>query len=147
MKRLGIDLGARRIGVAVHSEEGVPARPLETLVLSEPTQAVNAVVAVALREAAEEVVVGLPLNMDGSEGVRAQATRGFARNMASSVKLPVVFWDERLSTAAVTRTLIEADASRKRRGEVVDKVAAAYILQGALDRMKRIVPPPPPEPL
>ena len=76
--------------------------------------------------------------MDGSEGPRAQATRAFARNLAAFTDLPIVFWDERLSTAAVTRTLIEADASRKRRGEVVDKMAAAYILQGALDRLARL---------
>jgi putative Holliday junction resolvase len=76
--------------------------------------------------------------MDGSEGPRAQATRAFARNLAGKTDLPIVLWDERLSTAAVTRTLIEADASRKRRGEVVDKMAAAYILQGALDRLARL---------
>jgi putative Holliday junction resolvase len=83
-------------------------------------------------------VLGLPINMDGSEGPRAQATRAFARNLGSVTDLPIAFWDERLSTAAVTRTLIDADASRKRRGEVVDKVAAAYILQGALDRLGRL---------
>jgi putative Holliday junction resolvase len=83
-------------------------------------------------------VLGLPVNMDGSEGPRAQATRGFARNIERELGLPILFWDERLSTAAVTRTLIEADASRKRRGEVVDKMAAAYILQGVLDRMARV---------
>jgi putative Holliday junction resolvase len=84
------------------------------------------------------LVLGLPINMDGSEGPRAQATRAFARNLSGKVEVPIVFWDERLSTAAVTRTLIEADASRKRRGEVVDKMAAAYILQGALDRLARL---------
>ena len=84
------------------------------------------------------LVLGLPLNMDGSEGRRAQATRAFARNIADKVDVPIVLWDERLSTAAVTRTLIEADASRKRRREVVDKMAAAYILQGALDRLAQI---------
>jgi putative Holliday junction resolvase len=76
--------------------------------------------------------------MDGSEGPRAQATRAFARNLTALTDLPILFWDERLSTAAVTRTLIEADASRKRRGEVVDKMAAAYILQGLLDRLARM---------
>ena len=83
------------------------------------------------------IVLGLPLNMDGSEGPRVQATRAFARNLGKLTALPILFWDERLSTAAVTRTLIDADTSRKRRGEVVDKMAAAYILQGALDRMAR----------
>jgi putative Holliday junction resolvase len=84
------------------------------------------------------LVLGLPVNMDGSEGPRAQATRAFARNLAPRIDVPIVLWDERLSTAAVTRTLLEADASRKRRGEVVDKMAAAYILQGALDRLTRL---------
>jgi putative Holliday junction resolvase len=84
------------------------------------------------------LVLGLPVNMDGSEGPRAQATRAFARNLAPRIDVPIVLWDERLSTAAVTRTLLEADASRKRRDEVVDKMAAAYILQGALDRLARL---------
>ena len=83
------------------------------------------------------VVIGLPLNLDGSEGPRAQSTRAFARNFAAGIAVPILFWDERLSTAAVERHLIEADASRKRRAEVTDRMAAAYILQGALDRLKR----------
>ena len=84
------------------------------------------------------VVIGLPLNLDGSEGPRAQSTRAFARNLAARIAVPILFWDERLSTAAVERHLIEADASRKRRAEVIDRMAAAYILQGALDRLKRL---------
>ena len=84
------------------------------------------------------LVLGLPVNMDGSEGPRVQATRAFTRNLLPKIDVPVVYWDERLSTAAVTRTLLEADASRKRRAEVVDKMAAAYILQGALDRLARL---------
>ena len=83
------------------------------------------------------LVVGLPLNMDGSEGPSAQSARAFVRNFGARSNVPIVFWDERLSTAAVTRTLIDADASRKRRKDVVDKMAAAYILQGALDALKR----------
>jgi putative Holliday junction resolvase len=82
------------------------------------------------------LVIGLPLNMDGTDGPSAQSARAFARNFANRSPLPIVFWDERLSTAAVTRTLLDADASRKRRSEVVDKMAAAYILQGALDRLR-----------
>jgi putative Holliday junction resolvase len=82
-------------------------------------------------------VIGLPLNMDGSEGPRAQATRAFARNLGARMPLPLAFWDERLSTAAVERMLIDADRSRARRAELIDKMAAAYILQGALDRMRR----------
>jgi putative Holliday junction resolvase len=84
------------------------------------------------------LVVGLPLNMDGTDGPSAQSARAFARNFAGRSPLPIAMWDERLSTAAVTRTLLDADASRKRRGEVVDKMAAAYILQGALDRLRRL---------
>ena len=84
------------------------------------------------------LVIGLPLNMDGSEGPRAQATRAFIRNMAPLDARPFIFWDERLSTAAVTRSLIEQDASRAKRAEVVDRMAAAYILQGALDRLQAI---------
>ena len=84
------------------------------------------------------LVIGLPLNLDGSEGPRSQATRGFARNLSGKTDLPMVFWDERLSTVAVERTLLEADASRKRRAEVIDKMAAGFILQGALDRLSNI---------
>jgi len=83
-------------------------------------------------------VIGLPINLDGSEGPRAQSTRAFARNLASCIKVPIVLWDERFSTAAVERHLIEAGASRKRRAEVIDRMAAAYILQGALDRLNRL---------
>jgi putative Holliday junction resolvase len=85
--------------------------------------------------------MGLPLNLDGSEGPRAQSTRAFARNLSAHVAVPIAFWDERLSTAAVERHLIEADASRKRRAQVIDRMAAAYILQGALDRLKRLAEP------
>lgn len=84
------------------------------------------------------VVIGLPINLNGSEGPRAQSTRAFARNLGARIAVPMVFWDERLSTAAVERHLIEADASRKRRAQVIDRMAAAYILQGALDRLKRL---------
>jgi putative holliday junction resolvase len=97
----------------------------------------------AIREAIEKngvgaLVIGLPFNLDGSEGPRAQSTRAFARNLAAHVAVPMTFWDERLSTAAVERHLIEADVSRKRRAEVIDRMAAAYILQGALDRLKHL---------
>jgi putative Holliday junction resolvase len=135
---LGLDLGTKTIGLALSDIGRSIASPLDTIRrtrfqadLTELRRHIDAHKPVAL-------VLGLPVNMDGSEGPRAQATRAFARNMAKAVDLPIVFWDERLSTAAVTRTLIEADASRKRRGEVVDKMAAAYILQGVLDRMARM---------
>ncbi len=98
--------------------------------------------AIAAEQGAGGLVVGLPLNMDGTEGPSAQSARAFARNFAGRSPLPVLLWDERLSTAAVTRTLIDADASRRRRGEVVDKMAAAYILQGALERLRRLSPSP-----
>src|SRR5215467_14311308 len=84
------------------------------------------------------IVIGLPLNMDGSDGPSSQSARAFARNLAACTDLPIILWDERLSTVAVTRTLLDADASRRRRAEVVDKMAAAYILQGALDRIRQM---------
>jgi putative Holliday junction resolvase len=135
---LGLDLGTKTIGLALSDLRRAIASPLAVIRrtkfqadLLELRQYIEKHRPVAL-------VLGLPVNMDGTEGTRAQATRGFARNIERQLGLPIFFWDERLSTAAVTRTLIEADASRKRRGEVVDKMAAAYILQGVLDRMARV---------
>lgn len=135
---LGLDLGTKTIGLALSDLRRAIASPLAVIHrtkfqadLQELRRFIEAHHPVAL-------VLGLPVNMDGTEGTRAQATRGFARNIERELGLPIFFWDERLSTAAVTRTLIEADASRKRRGEVVDKMAAAYILQGVLDRMARV---------
>ncbi|MGE0612596.1 MAG: Holliday junction resolvase RuvX, partial [Hyphomicrobiales bacterium] len=90
------------------------------------------------RESVAGLIMGLPLNMDGSEGPRVQSTRAFVRNLATLTDVPIVLWDERLSTAAAERTLLEADTSRKRRSEVIDKMAAAFILQGALDRLARL---------
>lgn len=130
MKRLGIDLGARRVGVAVHSEEGVPARPMETVVLSEPSQAVRAVSAVALREAAEELIVGLPLNMDGTEGMKARAARTFAALLGRKTKLPVILWDERLTTVQAQRA---RTASGRKGREGIDAEVAAILLQAYLD--------------
>ena len=130
MKRLGIDLGARRIGVAVHSEEGVPARPLETVELTDATQAVNAVSAVVRRELAEEIVVGLPLNMDGSEGMKARAARTFAALLGRKTKLPVILWDERLTTVQAQRA---RTASGRKGREGIDAEVAAILLQAYLD--------------
>lgn len=130
MKRLGIDLGARRVGVAVHAEEGVPARPLETLELPEANQAVNAVTAVVKREAADEVVVGLPLNMDGSEGMKARAARTFAALLGRKTKVPVILWDERLSTVQAQRA---RTASGRKGREGIDAEVAAILLQAYLD--------------
>ncbi len=116
------------------------ATPLETIKRVKFTPDVGRMKDIAERFAVGGFVVGLPLNMDGTEGPRSQATRAFVRNMKPLLPLPVLFWDERLSTSVVTRALIEADASRAKRGEVVDRLAAAYILQGALDRYRRLKP-------
>jgi putative Holliday junction resolvase len=131
---LGVDLGTKTIGLALSDVERRIATPLETLKRTKFTPDAAAIARVVERFGVGGLVVGLPLNMDGTEGPRSQATRAFVRNLKPLIKIPVAFWDERLSTLAVTRTLIEADASRARRGAVVDKMAAAYILQGALDR-------------
>jgi putative Holliday junction resolvase len=133
---LGVDLGEKTIGLALSDVGRSIATPLETIRRSKFTPDAEHIRALAARFEVGAIVVGLPLNMDGSEGPRAQATRAFVRNLTRLLGLPIVFWDERLSTAAVTRTLLDADASRARRGEVVDKMAAAYILQGALDRLR-----------
>jgi putative Holliday junction resolvase len=136
-KLLGLDLGTRTIGVAVSDALRYSATPLETIARTKFTADAARVIELIADNSAVGIVLGLPLNMDGSEGPRAQSTRAFARNLAQRVDVPVVFWDERLSTSAVTRTLIEADVRRDRRAEVVDKLAASYILQGALDRLRR----------
>ncbi len=130
MKRLGIDLGDRRVGVALHEEDGVPTRPLETVVLTEPTQAVNAVAVVVKREAAEELVIGLPLNMDGSEGMKARAARRFGELLGRKTKVPVIMWDERLTTVQAQRARIAL--GRKGR-DGIDAEAAAILLQAYVD--------------
>jgi putative Holliday junction resolvase len=130
---LGIDLGTKTIGLALSDVERQIATPLETIRRVKFTQDAEKLKAVVARFQVGGIVMGLPLNMDGSEGPRAQATRAFARNLAPIVPCAIAFWDERLSTLAVTRTLLAADASRKRRAELVDKMAAAYLLQGFLD--------------
>lgn len=135
---IGLDLGTKTIGIATSDPGRRIATPLAVIRRTKFKADVDALLRHAAPYAPAAVVLGLPLNMDGSEGPRAQATRAFARNLIGITKLPLVFWDERLSTVAVTRTLLAADASRKRRGEVVDKMAAAYILQGVLDRLARI---------
>jgi putative holliday junction resolvase len=132
---IGLDLGTKTIGLALSDPGRRIATPLFTIARTKFTADAEQLRKTAEKHAAAGLVLGLPLNMDGSEGPRVQATRAFARNLMKLTALPILFWDERLSTAAVTRTLIDADTSRKRRGEVVDKMAAAYILQGALDRM------------
>lgn len=131
---LGLDLGTKTIGMALSDVERRIASPLQTIARAKFTADARTIRGVAERYGVGAVVIGMPLNMDGSEGPRAQATRAFARNLGPILQRPIVFWDERLSTLAVTRTLLEADASRARRRELVDKLAAAYILQGLLDR-------------
>lgn len=136
-KLLGLDLGTKTIGVAVSDAMRYSATPLETIRRQKFTQDAERLLQLIAENGAVGVILGLPLNMDGSEGPRAQSTRAFARNLAQKTEVPIAFWDERLSTSAVTRTLIEADMRRDRRAEVVDKLAASYILQGALERLRR----------
>lgn len=136
---VGLDLGTKTIGVAVSDVERRFASPVMTIRRTRFTQDAAALLVEAARiGGVAGFVTGLPLNMDGTEGPRVQATRAFIRNMAPLTALPFVLWDERLSTAAVTRSLIEQDVSRAKRDRVVDRMAAAYILQGALDRLARM---------
>jgi putative Holliday junction resolvase len=134
---LGLDVGTKTIGLALSDVTRSIATPYATIRRTKFTSDAKALAEIADKMEVGALIVGLPLNLDGSEGPRAQSTRAFARNLAKHIPLPMALWDERLSTAAVERHLIEADASRKRRAEVVDRMAAAYILQGALDRLKR----------
>lgn len=131
----GVDLGEKTIGLALSDARRTIATPFETLRRTKFRADAEKLLALAKQHDVGGFVIGLPRNMDGSEGPRAQSTRAFVRNLGPLTELPVCFWDERLSTAAVTRTLLEANASRARRAELVDKMAAAYILQGALDCM------------
>ncbi|MGH6908287.1 MAG: Holliday junction resolvase RuvX [Aestuariivirga sp.] len=133
---MGLDLGTKTIGVATSDLTRQIATPIETITRTKFTVDAEKLLAIAARENIGLIVLGLPVNMDGSEGPRAQSTRAFARNLARLTSIPIVYWDERLSTAAVERMLIEADASRSRRDEVVDKLAAAWILQAALDSLR-----------
>jgi len=133
----GLDLGEKTIGVALSDVMRTVATPLETIAKRKFATDAEALIALIKKHAVGGLVIGLPLNMNGTEGPSAQSARAFARNFEAKHPMPMLFWDERLSTAAVTRTLIEADVSRAKRKEVVDKMAAAYILQGALDAMNR----------
>lgn len=131
----GLDLGTKTIGVAVSDGLRSVSTPLETVKRRKFTQDAEALLAILNKRSIAGLVLGLPRNMDGTEGPRAQSTRAFARNFARLWEGPVSFWDERLSTVAAERALLEADTSRARRAEVIDHVAAGYILQGALDRL------------
>jgi len=132
---IGLDLGTKTIGVAVSDPDRRLAAGVETIARKSFTPDAQRVLALAAERRAVGFVLGLPINMDGSEGPRAQSARAFARNLAKLTALPIALWDERLSTAAVERELIAADASRAKRKAVIDQHAAAYILQGALDRL------------
>lgn len=133
---LGLDLGTKKTGIAVSDALRLSATPLETLKRGKFSKDAALLIEIINRRGVVGVVLGLPFNMDGSEGPRAQSTRAFARNLAQKIEQPILFWDERLSTVAVERTLLEADLSRKRRAEVIDKMAATYILQGVVDRLR-----------
>jgi putative holliday junction resolvase len=135
---LGLDVGTKTIGMALSDVTRSIATPFDTVRRTKFTSDAKTIRQVLEANQVCALVIGLPINLDGSEGPRAQSTRAFARNLAAHIAVPMVFWDERLSTAAVERHLIEADASRKRRAEVIDRMAAAYILQGALDRLRRL---------
>ena len=134
----GLDLGTKTIGVAVSDGMRGVASPITVIRRTKFTQDAHALLALIADRGLAGLVLGLPRNMDGSEGPRAQATRAFARNMTRLTDLPIAYWDERLSTVAAERALLEGDTSRKRRAEVIDQVAAGYILQGALDRLRHI---------
>lgn len=134
---MGLDMGTKTIGLALSDVSRTIATPFETIRRTKFAQDTKTLLQAIDRHGVGGLVIGLPVSMDGSEGPRCQSVRQFAGNLLKLRDIPIAFWDERLSTAAVTRTLLEADASRKRRAEVVDKMAAAYILQGALDSMPR----------
>jgi len=139
---IGLDLGTKTIGVAVSDPDRRLATGVETVARTNFTADAKRVLALAAERNAAGFVLGLPINMDGSEGPRAQSTRAFARNFAKLTGLPIMLWDERLSTAAVERELIAADVSRAKRAAVIDEHAAIFILQGALDRLTRLQSPP-----
>jgi putative Holliday junction resolvase len=132
---MGLDYGTKTIGVAVSDTLRSVASPLVTIKRRKFTLDAADLNEIAQNRQIAGLVLGLPYNMDGSSGPRVQSTRAFAQNVASRIALPITFWDERLSTVAAERALLEADASRKRRAERIDNVAASYILQGALDRL------------
>lgn len=134
----GLDLGTKTLGVAVSDGLRQVASPLTVIRRQKFTLDAAALLRIADERSLVGIVLGLPRNMDGSEGPRAQSTRAFARNLERLTPLPLTFWDERLSTVAAERALLEADASRRKRAEVIDQVAAGYILQGALDRLRNL---------
>ena len=138
----GLDLGTKTIGVAVSDRHHSFAHPRPVIMRTKFTQDAAALLAVLEKDQVAAVAIGWPINMDGSEGPRAHATKAFVRNMARVTKLPFVLWDERMSTVAAERALLEMDVSRKKRGERIDSAAASFILQGVLDRLQTLLPEP-----
>ncbi len=135
---MGLDLGTKTIGVAISDRLQNVATPRETIKRKKFGIDADAIDWLIADNQIAGIVLGLPMNMDGSEGPRAQSTRAFARNLSVRIAVPIFFWDERLSTVAAERALLEADMSRKKRADVIDNVAASYILQGVLDRLSHI---------
>jgi putative holliday junction resolvase len=134
----GLDVGTKTIGIAIADSSWTIASAFHTIRRVKFTPDAETLLAMAAKENVGGIVIGMPLNLDGIEGPRAQSTRAFARSLALKTELPLVYWDERLSTVAAERTLLDADTRRDKRAEVIDKLAAAFILQGALDRMRRL---------
>ncbi len=139
---MGIDMGTKTLGLALSDLTRTIASPLKVIRRTKFKEDVAELLRLAAEHKVAGFVLGLPTNLDGTSGPRVQSTRAFARNVNVLSELPILLWDERLSTAAAERTLLEADASRKRRAEVIDKLAATIILQGALDRMRYAAPSP-----
>jgi putative holliday junction resolvase len=135
---MSLDVGTKTIGVAVSDTTRLVASGVETVIRSRFTADAARLQALVATHAVVGVVIGLPVNLDGSSGPRVQSTRSFAGNLAPLLSLPILLWDERWSTVAAERSLLEADASRRRRKEVIDKVAAVIILQGALERLRTL---------
>lgn len=135
---MGLDFGTKTIGVAISDRLQTVATPRETIKRRKFGLDADVIERLIVDNQISGIVLGLPMNMDGSEGPRAQSTRAFARNLSARISVPIFFWDERLSTVAAERALLEADMSRKKRALVIDNVAASYILQGVLDRLSHI---------
>ena len=135
---MGLDPGTKTIGVAISDVSRIIASPYKTIKRTKFKQDAQELIDIIREQEMQGIILGFPVNLDGTEGPRAQSVRAFARNFSQLCPLPIVLWDERLSTVAAERTLLEADTSRKRRAEVIDKMAASFILQGALDRMQSI---------
>ncbi|WAC08361.1 MAG: Holliday junction resolvase RuvX [Thermodesulfobacteriota bacterium] len=138
MRFLGLDIGSKRIGLALSDELGITAQGLPTLTRTTPENDIRKLLKIAGQHKVEKIVIGLPKNMNGTLGKSAEQVLTFIQRMKEKTAIPVDVWDERLSTVAVNRTLLSANVSRRRRKEVVDKLAAVYILQGFLDRQRRL---------